>query len=126
MEQLGVGFEPFLHGLKRGFAAQRSLRQLMIVQGHVAMQGRPRVLARVEVMGLQDVADAAIEAFHYAVGLRCPGLGQTMPNAQGLAELVELVLAARLAAPGAKQPVGELLAMIGQQLGKRLRKQRAG
>ena len=28
MEQLGVGFEPFLHGLKRGFTAQRGLRQL--------------------------------------------------------------------------------------------------
>jgi len=40
-----------------------------------------------------------------------------MLNAQGLAELVELVLAARLAVPGAKQPVGELLAIIGQQLG---------
>ena len=41
----------------------------MIVQGHVAMQGRPQVLARLEAMGLQDVADAAIEAFGHAVGL---------------------------------------------------------
>ena len=32
MEQLRVGFEPFHHGLKRGFAAQRALRQLMIVK----------------------------------------------------------------------------------------------
>jgi len=98
MEQLGVGFEPFLHGLKRGFAAQRSLRQLMMVRGHVAMQGRPQVLARLEVMGLQDVADAAIEALHHAVGLRRLRLGQSMLDAQGLAELVELVLAARLTA----------------------------
>jgi len=112
MEQPGVGFEPFLHGLKRGFAAQRGLRQLMIVQVHIAMQGRPQVLARPEVMGLQDVADAAIEAFHHAIGLRRPTLGQTMLNAQGLAELVELVLAAGLTVPGAKQPVGELLAIV--------------
>ena len=112
MEQLGVGFELFLHGLKRGFTAQRGLRQLMIVQVHVAMQGHPQVLARPEVMGLQDVADAAIEAFHHAIGLRRPTLGQTMLDAQGLAEQVELVRAARLAAPGAKQPVGELLAII--------------
>jgi len=35
-----------------------------------------------------------------------------MLDAQGLAELVELVLAARLTAPGAKQPIGELLAII--------------
>jgi len=51
-----------------------------------------------------------------------------MLNAQGLAELVELVLAARLTVPGAEQPVGELLAIVaslklrlrlvfGQQLG---------
>ena len=26
----GVGSEPFLHGLKRGFAAKHSLRQLML------------------------------------------------------------------------------------------------
>ena len=51
-------------------------------------------------MGL-DAADAAIEAFHHAIGLRRPTLGQTMLDAQGLAELVELVLAAGLTAPGA-------------------------
>ena len=62
----------------------------MIVQVHVAMQGRPQVLARPEVMGLQDVADAAIEALDHAVGLRRPTLGQTVLDAQGLAELVEL------------------------------------
>jgi len=33
-------------------------------------------------------------------------------NAQGLAELVELVRATRLTVPGAKQPLGELLAII--------------
>ena len=84
----------------------------MIVQVHVAMQGRPQVLARPEVMGLQDVADAAIEAFHHAIGLRRLRLGQTMLDAQGLAELVELVLATRLTVPGAKQPVGERLATL--------------
>ena len=112
MEQLGVGFEPILHGLERGFAAQRGLRQLMIVQVHVAMQGCPQVLARPEVMGLQDVADAAIEAFHHTVGLRRPGLGQSVLDAQGLAELVELVRAARLTVLGAEQAVGELLAVV--------------
>ena len=99
--KLWAGFEPSLHGLKRD-AAKRGLRQLMIVQVHVAMQGRPQVLAPPEVMGLQDVADAAIEAFHHAIGLRRPTLGQTMLDAQGLAELVELVRAARLTVPGAK------------------------
>ena len=40
------------------------------------------------------------------------GLGQSVLNALGLAELVELVLAARLTVLGAKQPVGELLAIV--------------
>jgi len=39
------------------------------------------------------------------------GLGQSVLDAQGLAGLVELVLAAGLTAPGAKQPVGEFLAI---------------
>ena len=56
------------------------------------------------------------------------GLGQSVFDAQGLAELLELVLTAGLTVPGAKQPVGGLLAIIaslklrlrlvfGQQLG---------
>jgi len=40
------------------------------------------------------------------------GLGQTVLDAQGLAGLVELVLAARLAVLGAEQPIGELLAVV--------------
>lgn len=45
------------------------------------------------------------------------GLGQTMLDAQGLAKLIELVLSSRPTALGADQPVGELLAVIGQYFG---------
>ena len=63
-------------------------------------------------MGIRDVVDAATKAHDHAVGLRCSGLGQTMLDAQGLAELVERVLAAQLSVLGAEQPVGELLPQL--------------
>jgi len=44
-----------------------------------------------------------------------------MLNGQGLAELVELVLAARLTVPGAKQPVAELLAITVKVVARHLR-----
>jgi len=37
-----------------------------------------------------------------------------MRDAQNLAKRVELVLTARLAVLGAKQPIGEFLAVVGQ------------
>ena len=37
-----------------------------------------------------------------------------MRDAQSLAERVELVLAVRLTVLGAKQPIGEFLAVVGQ------------
>jgi hypothetical protein len=38
-------------------------------------------------------------------------------DTQGLAELIELVLTAGLAMPGAKQAVGELFTVVGEELG---------
>ena len=67
-------------------------------------------------MGSQDIRDSSIEALHHAVGLRGPGPRQAMFDAQGQAQLVELVLPRRLAIPGAEQAVGELLAVVGQDL----------
>jgi len=49
--------------------------QLMVVQGDEAMQGLLQVFTRLEVVGLQDVADAPIETLHHAVGLWGSGLG---------------------------------------------------
>ena len=61
MKQFGVGYEPFSHSLERGLAAQSGLGKLMVVQGDIAMQGLLQIFTRLEVVGLQDVADAAVE-----------------------------------------------------------------
>ena len=85
----------------------------MVVQGHITQQGLLHVLASLEPVGLQDVCNASIEPLHHAVGSRCSGLGQPVLDAQFLAQLIELMVAAGLAFPAGKQAVRELLAVVG-------------
>ena len=65
-------------------------------------------------MGLEHIGDASIEAFHHPVGLGCPGTGQAMFDAQFPAQLIEFMLAAGFTLTASKQPVGEFLAVVGQ------------
>jgi len=81
---------------------------MMVVEPDVAQQRGLQVLGAIVSPSGQHLGDTAIETLDHAVGLRRPKLGQTVLDAQGLAELVELVVASRLMAPGAEQPVGEL------------------
>lgn len=69
-----------------------------------------------EVVGVEHVADAAIEALDHAIGFRRPGLGQAVLDAQGPAQPVELVMATGLTLARGEQAIGELLAVVGQQL----------
>lgn len=69
------------------------------------------------VMGFEHIADTAIEALDHSVGLRGSGFGQAVLDAECLAPLVELVIAAGLALARGEQAAGELLAVVGQQLG---------
>ncbi len=106
----------------------------MVVKADIAVQGLLQVQGRVEVMGLQDVADAPIEPLHHPVGLRGSGFGQAMLDAQGLTQLVKFVFPGWLAVFGAEQPVSELLGPVGQQfrdldgtgLGERLQESTRG
>jgi len=69
---------------------------MVVVEPDVAQQRGLQVLGAIVSPRGQHLGDAAIEALDHAVGLRCTGLGQSVLDAQGLAELVELVRAARL------------------------------
>ncbi len=77
----------------------------MVVEEDVAVEGGFRVLVGEEVVGFEDVGDAAIEAFNHAICLRAVGLSEAVFNAEGLAELVERMLAGGLAL-GAGQQFG--------------------
>lgn len=56
----------------------------MVVQGRVAQQGLLQILRAVEVVRLEHIANAAIEALHHAICFGRAGLGQTVLNAQFL------------------------------------------
>ena len=89
----------------------------MVVQGRVAQQGLLQILSAVEVVRLEHVADAAIEALDHAIGFGRAGLGQAVLNTQLLAQLVKLVVPRGLALTRGKQAVRELLAAVGQEPG---------
>ena len=80
----------------------------------VAVQRGFQVLAGAEVVALQHLLDASVEALDHAVGLRMLRRCQTVLDAEVAAELVELVLAGGRALAQAEQAVGELAAIIGQ------------
>ena len=85
MKQRRFFIVPILHGLDRCFGVQGRLRQLLVVQMHVALQGLPHVLAGYETVRLEYIANAPIEALDHAVGLGCSGFRQPVLNAQLLA-----------------------------------------
>ena len=60
------------------------------------------------MVALQQLLDAAVEAFDHAVGLRMHRRGQTALDAEFIAELVERVPAGGAALVQAEQPIGEL------------------
>lgn len=91
---------------------QSLLRQMVVVQPYKPVQCLAQVLGTIEVVRAQHLAEPPIETFDHTVGLWCLGLGQSMFNAQALAQLVKLVLSRRLTAATAKQPVGELFTVV--------------
>ena len=65
-------------------------------------------------MGFQQIGNAPIEALDHAVGAGRAWFGQAVLNVQGLTQLIKLMVARGLMRATGKQPVGELLAIVGQ------------
>jgi hypothetical protein len=86
----------------------------MVVQGHVTHERLLQIFTAGESMGFKHISDTSVEALDHAVGARRAGLGQAKFNIQGLAQLIKLIVARGLALTAGKQPVGELLAVVGQ------------
>jgi hypothetical protein len=89
--------------------------QVFVVEQAIAEQGLFKVFAAHEMMGLQDVRDAPIEALDPSVGLWRPGTGQAMLNGKRGAQLIELMPTAGFLVT-AKQADGEFLAVVRQDL----------
>jgi hypothetical protein len=90
------------------------LRQMVVVQPYKLVQCLLQVLGTVEVVRAQHLAEPSIETFYHAIGLWCLGLGQSMFNAQALAQLVKLVLSRWLTTATAQQPLCELFTVVRQ------------
>ncbi|BAO82883.1 hypothetical protein SMCB_0655 [Serpentinimonas maccroryi] len=67
-------------------------------------------------MRLEHIGNAAVEALDHAIGSGRSGFGQAVFNAQGLAQLIKLMLTRGLPSTGGKEPVRELFAVVSQQL----------
>lgn len=86
----------------------------MVVQRHVAHQCLRQIFTTGEAVCFEHIGDAAIETLDHAIGPGCAGSGQAMLDAQCAAKLVKLMIARCLAFTAGKQPVGEFLAIVGE------------
>ena len=75
------------------------------------MQRGLQFFAGMEMVRLQHLFDASVEALDHAVGLRMLWRGEAVFDAKVAAQLIKLVLAGGRALAQAEQAVGELLAI---------------
>jgi len=73
-----------------------------------------QLLAGSEVVALQHLLDAAVESLDHAVRLRRFWRGQAVLDPELGAKRVELVLARRRALAQTEEPIGEFLAVVGE------------
>lgn len=69
---------PFLERLNRRLMFQGTLRYVVIVDFQIVAQGRFKLGGGAETGLVDDLADAAVEAFDHAVGLRMARRNETM------------------------------------------------
>jgi hypothetical protein len=86
----------------------------MVVQGHITHERLRQIFTAGESVSCEHIGNAPIETLHHAIRSGCAWLGQAVFNAQAPAHLVKLMVTRGLALTACKQPVGELLAVVGQ------------
>ena len=105
---------PAFECVDRCLVMQRLLRYSMVVQPDEAVERLLQVLGAVEVVGVEHLRDAPVEALDHAVGLRVLGLREAVLDAQGLAQRIEAVLARSVLGPNAEGAVRELAPIVGE------------
>lgn len=106
---------PFLERLDWRVQVQRALWQVLVVEPDESVQRRLQVMGAVEAMRLQNLRQSPVEALHHAVGLRMLGLGQSVLNAQRLAQRIKLMVSAGVFLAPPERPISELSAVVRQQ-----------
>ena len=91
--------------------------QVVIVDLDIALQGRRQGLPGATAVGRQDLADAAVKALDPAVGLGMARRDEAVLEVRCVADPVAAVLAGRFPLTGRAEPVGEFLAVSGQDGG---------
>ena len=86
----------------------------MVVLGHGSHKRLLQIFITGEPLGFQHIGNAPIEALDHAVAAGCARFGHAVRNVQGLTQLIKLMVARGLTRATGKQPVGELLAIVGQ------------
>ena len=116
MEQIWLLLMPLLQRRHGADVAACALRDVVMVDADVADQGVVQVLAGMAAVGGQDLGEAAVAARDPAVGLGVARCDEAMRDGVGGADAIERVLTGRCALAGGAAPVGERLAVVGQDL----------
>ena len=61
----------------------------MIVESNIAKDSLRQGLRGVEVVGIEDFIDTAVEAFNHAIGLRVPGFDEAVHDIVNLARFIK-------------------------------------
>ena len=113
-KKLGLFLLPIFQGLEGSAMPQGALREMVVVQMHVALEQHVEVLRVRTVMGGQDLFDPPVEALDHPVGLGVAGRNQPMLDGVLGADLVEGMGAGGRPFADRSEAVGELLAVVGQ------------
>ena len=104
------------HGLNRCLASEHSLWELTVVQSHVAQWRLLQVFNRIKPVRLDLIANLPVEALYHPVGFGHPVFCQSVLDTKVRAQPVGLVLPGGLNLVLNNQAVGELAAVVGQQI----------
>jgi len=122
-KQMRMRSVPVFHRPHWRFAFECRLGQLMVVQGHVTHERLLQIFTAGESVCFEHICNATVEPLDHAVRFGRARFGQAMLNAQSRAQLIKLMVARGLSLTACKQPVSELLAVVGQDF---LHSDRAG
>src|SRR6056297_766601 len=104
-----------LKHLDGGSVVQDLLGYVVIIEVDVALEGIFQGVPGVEMVGAQDIGDAAIEPFHHAVRLGVSGTNQAVLDAEFSAVPVEGMVATRGALSGPTEAIGEGLVVVREE-----------